>query len=147
MKKKNRKMRAGFTLIEIMVVVIIIGLMATMLAPRILSRPDEARVTRTRTDMASISSALKLYRLDNGFYPSTEQGLMALIQEPSTEPIPMSWKPGGYIEGTEAPRDPWGRIYMYRNPGEDGSDFQIISYGADGREGGTDYDADIFSSN
>ncbi len=147
MKKKNSTLRGGFTLIEIMVVVIIIGLMATMLAPKILSRPDEARVTRAKTDMASISSALKLYRLDNGFYPSTDQGLIALIAEPTSEPIPMAWKPGGYIEGTEAPRDPWGRPYLYRSPAEGGGDFEIISLGADGLEGGTNFDTDIKSIN
>jgi general secretion pathway protein G len=145
MRKKSNKLKAGFTLIEIMVVVIIIGLMATMLAPRILSRPDEARVTRTKTDMASIASALQLYRLDSGFYPTTDQGLMALIVAPTNEPIPMGWKPEGYIEGTEPPKDPWGRIYMYRSPAESGSGFEIISYGADGIEGGTEYNADIIS--
>lgn len=147
MKRNRIFIRKGFTLIEIMVVLVILSLMAMMLVPKIMSRPDQARVTKAKADMATLSSALKLYKLDNGFYPTTEQGLVALVQQPTTEPIPMSWKPDGYIEGKEAPKDPWERQYIYRSPGDNGAAFQIISYGADGKEGGTGFDEDIILSN
>ncbi len=147
MKRNRIFIRKGFTLIEIMVVLVILSLMAMMLVPKIMSRPDQARVTKAKADMATLSSALKLYKLDNGFYPTTEQGLVALVQQPTTEPVPMSWKPDGYIEGTEAPKDPWERQYIYRSPGDNGAAFQIISYGADGKEGGTGFDEDIILSN
>jgi general secretion pathway protein G len=140
------KKTMGFTLIEVMVVLVIIGLMATLVAPQILGRQDKAMVIKAKTDMAGISSALKMYRLDNGFYPSTEQGLMALIVEPSTDPIPPSWSPKGYIQSTSVPMDPWNREYMYRSPGLNGGDFDVYSYGSDGREGGEDYAEDIIIS-
>lgn len=144
--KKQRDLR-GFTLMEIMVVVVIIGLMATMLVPRIMSLPDKAGVTKAKAEIATLSQALKMYKLDNGYYPSTEQGLMALIQQPSGEPEALNWKPDGYIEGSEVPKDPWGRTYLYRSPGSGGADFEIISLGKDGKEGGSGYDADISSTN
>ncbi|MDR2400562.1 MAG: type II secretion system major pseudopilin GspG [Deferribacteraceae bacterium] len=137
---------AGFTLIEVMVVLVIIGILAVAVAPRILSRTDQANVTKAKTDMRTISSALKLYKLDNGNYPTTEQGLEALVALPTTEPVPQSWSPGGYIEGGVTPRDPWGNSYIYRSPGDNGADFEIISLGKDMREGGTSYDEDIIVS-
>jgi type II secretion system protein G len=102
----------GFTLIEVMVVVVILGLLAAIIVPRVMSRPDEARAVAARADIAAINQALKLYRLDNTFYPSTEQGLAALVQRPTTQPVPGNWKQGGYLD--RVPKDPWGREYQYR---------------------------------
>ncbi len=133
----------GFTLIELMVVIVILGILATFLVPKIMHRPDEARVIKTKNDIKAIESALKLYKLDNGFYPTTEQGLEALIKKPDTEPIPQHWRK--YLDTDEVPKDAWGHPYIYRCPGEDGRDFEIISLGADGKEGGTGYNADIKS--
>jgi len=134
----------GFTLIEIMVVVIILGILATYVVPKIMGRPDEAKQVKARLDIASLESALKLYRLDNGVYPSTEQGLQALIESPETEPLPKKWHKGGYLEKSRVPADPWGSEYVYLSPGAQG-DFDIISYGADGVPGGEDMDRDINS--
>lgn len=135
----------GFSLIELMIVIVILGLMATMLVPRIMDRPDEARATVAATDIKAIESALKFYRLDNGFYPSTEQGLAALVNKPSGKPEPRNYKSGGYLEGDGAPLDPWGNAYLYRAPGQAGRDYEIISLGADSKEGGTDANKDIKS--
>ncbi len=135
----------GFTLIELMVVIVILGILATFLIPKIMSRPDEARIIKAKNDMKAIESALKLYKLDNGFYPTTEQGLEALIKKPDTEPIPQNWKSGGYLDSNNTPVDPWGHPYIYRSPGENGRDYEIISYGADGKEGGEGINADIKS--
>jgi len=134
----------GFTLIEIMVVVIILGILATYVVPKIMSRPDEARQVKAKLDIASLESALKLYRLDNGQYPTTEQGLQALVEAPSTEPLPKKWHRGGYLDKGRVPMDPWGGEYVYLSPGVQG-DFDIISYGADGVPGGEDTDQDINS--
>ncbi|ANA33236.1 type II secretion system major pseudopilin GspG [Ralstonia mannitolilytica] len=130
----------GFTLIEIMVVVVILGILAALVVPKIMSRPDEARIIAAKQDIASISQALKLYRLDNGRYPTTEQGIAALVTKPTTEPIPNNWKGGGYLE--RLPKDPWGHPYQYLNPGVRG-EVDIFSFGADGQAGGTGNDADI----
>lgn len=130
----------GFTLIEIMVVVVILGILAALVVPKIMSRPDEARIIAAKQDIASISQALKLYRLDNGRYPTTEQGIAALVTKPTTEPIPNNWKAGGYLE--RLPKDPWGHPYQYLNPGVRG-EVDIFSFGADGQPGGTGNDADI----
>lgn len=135
----------GFTLIELMVVIVILGILATFLIPKIMSRPDEARIIKAKNDIKAIESALKLYKLDNGFYPTTEQGLEALIKKPDSEPIPQNWKSGGYLDSNNTPLDPWGHKYIYRSPGEDGRDYDIISYGADGKEGGDGVNADIKS--
>jgi general secretion pathway protein G len=135
----------GFSLIELMIVIVILGLMATMLIPRIMDRPDEARATVAATDIKAIESALKFYRLDNGFYPSTEQGLEALVTKPSGRPEPRNYKTGGYLEGDTAPLDPWGNAYLYRSPGQSGRDYEIISLGADFQEGGEDAAKDIKS--
>jgi general secretion pathway protein G len=132
----------GFTLIELMVVLVILGVLAAMIAPRIMDRPDEARVVAAKQDIAAILQALKLYRLDNIRYPTTEQGLQSLITKPSIEPVPGNWKAGGYLE--RMPRDPWGNPYVYLNPGRQG-EIDVISYGADGEPGGEGTDADIGS--
>jgi general secretion pathway protein G len=131
---------AGFTLIEIMVVIAIIGILATLIVPNIMGRPDEARATAAKHDVGTINQALKLYRLDIGRYPTTEQGLKALVERPTSEPIPQNWKAGGYL--SSVPKDPWGNPYHYSNPGTRG-EIDVISYGADGKPGGTGTDADI----
>jgi len=133
---------AGFTLIEIMVVVVIIGVLAALLVPKIMSRPDEARVVAAKQDIATLMQALKLYRLDNSRYPSGDQGLQALVSKPTSEPLPNNWKSGGYVE--RLPKDPWGNPYQYLNPGVHG-EIDIFSYGADGKPGGEGIDADIGS--
>jgi general secretion pathway protein G len=130
----------GFTLIEIMVVVVILGILAAIVVPRIMDRPDVARVTKARQDIRTIEGALKLYRLDNFRYPTTEQGIEALVEKPTTQPEPPNWKPGGYLD--RVPKDPWGEPYRYRNPGDHG-EIDIYSYGRDSRPGGEDVDADI----
>ncbi len=134
----------GFTLLEVMVVVVILGILAALVVPKIISRPDEARVIAAKQDIASLMQALKLYRLDNQRYPTTEQGLQALLAKPATAPIPLNWKPGGYIE--RLPKDPWGGLYQYLNPGVQG-EIDVFSYGADGAPGGESNDADIGSWN
>ena len=134
----------GFTLLEVMVVVVILGILAALVVPKIISRPDEARVIAAKQDIASLMQALKLYRLDNQRYPTTEQGLQALLAKPATAPIPLNWKPGGYIE--RLPKDPWGGLYQFLNPGVQG-EIDVFSYGADGAPGGESNDADIGSWN
>lgn len=132
----------GFTLIEIMVVVVIISVLIGLVAPNIMGRVDEAKVTAAKADIATMSQALDMYRIDNGHYPTTEQGLQALVQKPGGSPEPKNWNPSGYMKKKELPKDPWGADYQYmREP----SGFLIMSYGADGREGGEEYDADISS--
>jgi len=134
----------GFTLLEIMVVVVIIGILAALVVPKIISRPDEARVVAARQDIASIMQALKLYRLDNQRYPTTEQGLQALVTKPTSVPVPGNWKNGGYVE--RLPKDPWGNQYQYLNPGLHG-EIDVFSFAADGAAGGEGNDADIGSWN
>lgn len=134
----------GFTLLEVMVVVVILGILAALVVPKIISRPDEARVIAAKQDIASLMQALKLYRLDNQRYPTTEQGMQALLSKPATAPIPPNWKPGGYIE--RLPNDPWGNPYQYLNPGVRG-EIDVFSYAADGAPGGESNDADIGSWN
>ena len=131
----------GFTLIEVMVVVVILGLLAAIIVPKVMSRPDEARVVAARADIAAVTQALKLYRLDNAAYPSTEQGLAALVQRPTTQPQPINWKQGGYLD--RVPKDPWGREYRYLNPGVRG-EIDVFSLGADGEPGGEGNNSDIF---
>lgn len=130
----------GFTLIEIMVVIAIIGILATLIVPRIMGRPDEARVTAAKHDIGAITQALKLYRLDIGRYPTSEQGLNALVVQPSIEPVPQNWKSGGYLD--RMPKDPWGFPYQYSNPGSK-SEIDVYSYGGDSKPGGSGNDADI----
>lgn len=132
--------QAGFTLIEIMVVIVILGVLAALVVPKVMSRPDEARAVAARQDINALMQALKLYRLDNIRYPSSEQGLQALITRPVAPPEPRNWKPGGYLE--RLPLDPWGSAYRYANPGRH-AEIDIWSLGADGVEGGSAADADI----
>ncbi len=132
----------GFTLLEVMVVVVILGILAALVVPKIISRPDEARIMAAKQDIASLMQALKLYRLDNQRYPTTEQGLQALIIKPTTPPIPPNWKPGGYVE--RLPKDPWGNPYQYLYPGVHG-EIDVFSFGADGSPGGEGNDADLGS--
>ncbi len=134
--------QAAFTLIEVMIVVVILGILAAVVIPKILDRPDQARQVAASADIRVIMQQLKIYRLDNTFYPSTDQGLQALIVKPTTNPIPMNWKQGGYLE--RLPNDPWGRPYLYLNPGVKG-EIDIMSYGADGQPGGEGNNADIGS--
>lgn len=136
------KKLSGFTLIEVMIVVVILGILAAVVIPRILDRPDQARVTAAKADIAVIMQQLKLYRLDNTFYPSTDQGLTALTIKPTSNPAPANWKQGGYLE--RLPNDPWGRPYQYLNPGVKG-EIDVFSLGADGQAGGEGSNADIGS--
>jgi general secretion pathway protein G len=136
---QNRS-QLGFTLIEVMVVIAIIGIMATLIVPQIMSKPDEARVIAAKQDINSIVQALKLYRLDVGRYPTTEQGLSALVTKPTSEPIPKNWKLNGYVD--RLPKDPWGFAYQYSNPGTRG-EIDVFSLGADNKPGGTGFDADL----
>lgn len=133
---------SGFTLIEVMVVIVIMGVLAALIVPRVMSRPDEARITAARVDIATITQALQLYKLDNHRYPTTEQGLSALVKKPALPPVPENWKGNGYLE--RIPSDPWGHPYRYLQPGLHG-EFDVFSLGADGEPGGAGADADIGS--
>ena len=136
----QRRIQAGFTLIELMVVLVIIGVLAALIVPNVLDRADDARATAARTDVNNLMQALKLYRLDNQRYPSSEQGLSALVTRPSAGAIPPNWKP--YLE--KLPNDPWGRPYQYLNPGVKG-EIDVMSFGADGQPGGEGKNADVGS--
>ena len=131
----------GLTLVEMIVVLAIIALIAALVVPSVIGRPDQARVTVAQTDLKSISAALKIYRLDNGDYPSTAQGLAALSTKPTGEPAPRNWNPSGYLDSL--PTDPWGNPYLYKSPGENGVGFDLSSTGKDGKPGGEGLDADI----
>ena len=136
----KRRRQSGFTLIELMVVLAIIGVLAALIVPNVLGRADDARITAARTDVGNLMQALKLYRLDNQRFPTGEQGLNALILKPTTEPVPGNWKP--YLD--KLPNDPWGRPYQYMNPGIKG-EVDVLSFGADGKAGGEGNNADIGS--
>ena len=132
------KTRSGFTLIEILIVVVILGILGAVVVPNILSRPDTARVQAAQTDLRALSQTLEIYRLDNFQYPSSEQGLESLVDRPSGFPEPKNWNPEGYLK--KLPTDPWGSPYLYEKTG---SSYSLISLGADGQEGGEGFDADI----
>lgn len=132
----------GFTLIEIMIVIVIMGIMASLVVPKIMGRPDEARIMASKHDIAAILQALKLYSLDNQRLPTTEQGLQALVTKPNTAPLPRNWKSGGYLD--KVPKDPWGNPYQYLAPGLHG-EIDVFSLGVDGKLGGEGNDADIGS--
>ena len=136
--------RRGFTLIELMVVVTILAVLAALIVPRVVGRTDDARVAAARQDIATLMNALKLYRLDNGRYPTSEQGLRALVEKPTVDPIPNNWKAGGYLEATTVRQDPWKNDYQYLNPGLHG-EVDVLSFGRDGQPGGEGPDADIGS--
>jgi general secretion pathway protein G len=137
---RNRRATRGFTLIEVMVVVVILGILAAIVVPRIMDRPDEARITKARNDIRALESALNLYRLDNFRYPTTDQGLRALVERPGGQPEARNWRSGGYMD--RLPTDPWGNSYQYVHPGRHG-DIDIYSFGADGRPGGEGINAEI----
>jgi general secretion pathway protein G len=137
------KRQRGFTLIEIMVVVVILAVLGALVVPKILENVDKARVTRAQSDIRAIQTALDLYRLDNFKYPTGEQGLQALVSQPS-DPSITNYRAGGYLPSL--PKDPWNNLYVYVNPGPNGTDYDIISYGRDGKPGGEGYDADISAS-
>lgn len=138
--KSNRHSRfaRGFTLIEIMVVIVIIGIIGALIVPNIVGRQDQAQVTAAKSDLRALANALEMYKLDNSHYPSTEQGLGALVQRPSGFPEPRNWQPGGYVRSL--PTDPWGNAYQYMATGDH---FELFSYGADGQQGGEGYAAEI----
>ncbi|MEO0677330.1 MAG: type II secretion system major pseudopilin GspG [Pseudomonadota bacterium] len=142
MQKDAVRKDEGFSLLELMVVVVILSILALVIVPRVIDRPDQARTARAQSDIAAISSAIQLYRLDNFRYPTTEQGLEALRTAPSSEPVPQNYAASGYID--RLPVDPWGRPYEYLSPGVHG-EFDVFSLGADGQSGGTGADADIGS--
>ena len=139
-RRNNRSARAGLTLVEMIVVLAIIALVAVLIVPNVIGRPDQARVTVAKTDLRTIAAALRIYRLDNGDYPTTDQGLQALVSRPTTPPEPRAWAADGYLP--ELPTDPWGNPYVYRSPGRTGG-FDLMSYGKDGAEGGDELDADL----
>jgi general secretion pathway protein G len=139
---KNQK---GFTLIEIMVVVIILGLLAGLVLPRILGQEDKARIETAKVQIRSLESALDAFKLDNGFYPASDQGLDALIKKPETGRIPNKWREGGYLKPARIPKDPWSREFVYFSPGNEGREYELISYGADNEPGGEGNNADIES--
>lgn len=134
--------RAGFTLIELMVVMVILGILAGLIVPRIMDRPEEARRTKAAIQIQSLEQALKLYKLDNGQYPTTEQGLQALVEPPSVGRLAKKWRDGGYLEKGTVPKDPWEYEFVYISPGLHG-DFDLMSYGPDNEPGGEGDDADI----
>jgi len=135
-----KALQRGFTLIELMVVLLIIGVLAALIVPNVLDRADDAKATAAKTDVSNLMQALKLYKLDNGRYPSAEQGLAALVSKPSTEPVPSNWKKNLDL----LPNDPWGKPYVYLNPGVK-SEIDVMSFGADGQPGGEGKNADIGS--
>ncbi|OQX02582.1 MAG: type II secretion system protein GspG [Desulfobacteraceae bacterium IS3] len=132
----------GFTLIELMVVIVILGILATLIVPNIMDAPDEAKQAKAKVDISAVETALKMYKLHNGTYPTTEQGLLALVEAPTTGQLPKNWKEGGYLEKGKLPKDPWGNDYIYLSPGLHG-EYDITSYGADGVPEGEGKNKDI----
>ena len=142
----KKKQLQGFSLIEVLVVVVIMGILIGLIGPNVLGQVDRARVTTAKSDIASLSQALDMYKLDNHFYPTTDQGLEALVSRPQSSPEPRNWNPEGYIKGNKLPLDPWDGEYVYMSPGEDNRPYELLSLGADARSGGEGYAADISSS-
>ena len=146
--KKNKALintvpRAGFTLIEILVVVVILGILAGLVVPRFMEQPEKARQTKAKMQLESLETALKIYKLDNGFYPDTDQGLEALVKKPTTGRVPSRWREGGYLEKSSVPKDPWDNDFVYLSPGAHNKDYDLMSLGADGETGGDGTDGDI----
>ncbi len=139
-RRRTRHGESGVTLIEMMVVLVIIAIVAALIVPNVIGRPDEARVTVARTDLRTIAASLEMYKLDNRVYPTTAQGLEALVSRPTTPPVPANWPSGGYL--SQVPVDPWGFPYLYRSPGES-RPYDLMSLGADGKPGGEGTGADI----
>ena len=144
---KHEKRRAGFTLIEILVVVVIIAILGGFVGVNLVNKPNEARATKAMSQIGVFETALSLYKLDNSNYPTQEQGLIALVEAPTVNPLPRKYSSDGYLEKSKIPSDPWGNEYIYLIPGSNGEKFEIISYGSDGQPGGEEFDADISSSN
>lgn len=145
LKRLRRKQdERGFTLIELMVVIVILGILAGLIIPRIMGRPDEARRAKARMQIESLETALKLYRLDSGNYPTTEQGLQALVEQPSVGTLAKNWRQGGYLEKAKVPKDPWDKDFVYISPGTHG-DYDLSSLGADGEPGGEGKNKDVNS--
>jgi general secretion pathway protein G len=144
MKRRRLTDNRGLTLIEIMVVVVILGILATLLVPRIMGREEQAKRVKAQVQIESLETALKLYKLDNGYYPTTEQGLQALVEPPTVGQLPRAWRDGGYLEKGRVPKDPWDNDFVYLSPGVNG-DYDLSSYGAEGEPGGEGNNADINS--
>jgi general secretion pathway protein G len=144
----NHKLKddRGFTLIEIMVVVVILALLAALVGPRIMGRSDDAKIADAKVQVRNLESALKFYKLDNGAYPTTDQGLQSLVEKPTVGQIPKNYRAEGYLESKKVPKDPWGNDYVYLSPGEQG-DYDLCSLGMDGAKGGEGKNADICSYN
>jgi general secretion pathway protein G len=138
----KKRSQAGFTLIEIMVVIVILGILASIIAPRLIGRTDEAKVVKAKVDIKMLETALDLYKMDNGLYPETEQGLQALVENPETGTLAKKWREGGYLKKGRVPKDPWDNDYIYLSPGTNG-DYDIISYGSDGVPEGDGINKDI----
>ena len=141
---RSLKESRGFTLIELMVVIVILSLLAVLVGPKIIGRVDDAKIGDAKTQIGHLETALKLYKLDSGNYPSTEQGLQALVSKPTVGKIPTNYKAEGYLEKKDVPKDPWGNDYVYLSPGEHG-DYDLYTFGADGVRGGEGKNADIES--
>ncbi len=146
MKFRRKNYQSGFTLIELMVVMVILATLAVFVVPKFMDEPKRAQRVKAQVTITNLETALKTYYLDNGYYPTTDQGLDALVVEPNIDPVPGKWRKGGYLEKGKVPLDPWGNDYIYLSPGLQG-DFDIISYGLDGVEGGEDWEADVESWN
>jgi general secretion pathway protein G len=142
----NMRRIQGFTLLELLVVVVIITILATIVGVKVAQRPGQARVAAAKAQIANFRTALQMYRMDNGRFPTMEQGLKALCEKPTTQPVPERYAEGGYLESRRVPADPWGREYVYIVPGPGGEPYEIISYGSDGEPGGEGEAADISSA-
>ena len=143
MKKKRKNMKSGFTMIELMAMLIIIGLLATLVVTKVATQIDRARVTTTKANLKMLHAAVIQFKMDTGSFPTDDEGLLSLIEEPSDA---VNWQPGGYLETTEIPVDAWGEEFIFELDPESGKAFVIISYGADRKEGGEDYDTDLYST-
>ena len=143
MQKRKRILRKGFTMVELMAMLIIIGLLATLVVTKVATKIDQARVTTTKANLKSLHSAVNQFKMDTGRFPSEDEGLMELVEQPSDV---TNWEPGGYLETTEIPKDGWGNEFIYERFPESGKPFVIKSFGSDGEEGGEDYDADLYST-
>jgi general secretion pathway protein G len=144
-KMRRRCFHRGFTLIELLVVIAILGILAALVAPSILGRKEDAMRAQAKVQIRNFEQALQLFYVDNGFFPSTEQGLRALVEKPTIGKIPRKWREEGYLEKSSIPRDPWGNDYLYISPGVHSKNYDMVSYGSDGLEGGEGKDADIQS--